>query len=279
MVVGLLAVPGGWFDTVSMRFLRCVLAFPAILLAIVIVAVIGAGATGALLAVAIVSIGFRRLTRANVGVSGRLCARIAAVARSGASRGYCPTVATLLVRSRSPSPVVLLEMSHFSAWASTPGALWGSMRASAGDTCVIPGTASSQTAITLLVMGPLWAMAYAASTPASETSMNHGGTAKTMDKARVEAARRRRRRRVRSACGRLSPAGPRLAIGPGTLALHRQFDTDLIADTERLYFIQTGATMQFGRDDDFRLGRTTDQLRGGVGAAAEADVRGALRRS
>ena len=57
----------GWFDAVSMRVLDALLAFPAILLAIVILAVLGPGILNAMLAVAIVNIpAFARLARANV---------------------------------------------------------------------------------------------------------------------------------------------------------------------------------------------------------------------
>ena len=57
----------GWIDAVSMRVLDAILAFPAILLAVVILAVLGPGPLNATLAVAIVNIPvFARLTRANV---------------------------------------------------------------------------------------------------------------------------------------------------------------------------------------------------------------------
>lgn len=57
----------GWFDSLSMRFFDALLAFPAILLAIVILAVLGPGARNAMLAVAVVNIPvFARLARANV---------------------------------------------------------------------------------------------------------------------------------------------------------------------------------------------------------------------
>src|SRR5690606_25122748 len=57
----------GWFDAVSMRILDAVLAFPAILLAIVILAILGPGVVNAMLAVAIVNVPvFARLARANV---------------------------------------------------------------------------------------------------------------------------------------------------------------------------------------------------------------------
>ena len=57
----------GWFETVTMRIADTLLAFPAMLLAIVIIAVLGPGAINALLAIAIVNLpAFARLARANV---------------------------------------------------------------------------------------------------------------------------------------------------------------------------------------------------------------------
>jgi peptide/nickel transport system permease protein len=55
---------GGWYDNVTMRLFDSLLAFPAILLAIVIMAVLGQSPFNAMLAVAIVNIPiFARLTR------------------------------------------------------------------------------------------------------------------------------------------------------------------------------------------------------------------------
>lgn len=66
--LGLIAgYAGGWFDTVSMRLMDVILAFPAILLAIIILAIAGPSSINAMIAVAIVNIpAFARLTRAAV---------------------------------------------------------------------------------------------------------------------------------------------------------------------------------------------------------------------
>lgn len=57
---------GGWVDAVTMRFLDFLLAIPAILLAMVIIAIIGPGSFNAMIAVGIVSVpAFARLTRAS----------------------------------------------------------------------------------------------------------------------------------------------------------------------------------------------------------------------
>jgi peptide/nickel transport system permease protein/dipeptide transport system permease protein len=58
---------GGKVDIVIMRFIDILMAYPSILLAIIVVAVIGPGMTNAIIAVAIVSVpSFTRLIRANV---------------------------------------------------------------------------------------------------------------------------------------------------------------------------------------------------------------------
>jgi ABC-type dipeptide/oligopeptide/nickel transport system permease subunit len=58
---------GGWLDTIIMRFMDILLAFPSLLLAIAIVAVLGPGLINALIAIAIVNIPiYARLFRASV---------------------------------------------------------------------------------------------------------------------------------------------------------------------------------------------------------------------
>jgi ABC-type dipeptide/oligopeptide/nickel transport system permease subunit len=58
---------GGWTDTIIMRIMDVLLAFPSLLLAIAIVNVLGRGIENALLAIAIVSIpGYARVVRASV---------------------------------------------------------------------------------------------------------------------------------------------------------------------------------------------------------------------
>lgn len=58
---------GGWVDNILMRIMDVLMAFPSLLLAIAIVAVLGTGLTNALLAIGIVSIPrFARLVRATV---------------------------------------------------------------------------------------------------------------------------------------------------------------------------------------------------------------------
>lgn len=58
---------GGWIDNVIMRFMDVLMAFPALLLAIAIVTVLGEGLVNALLAIGIVSIpAYARVARASV---------------------------------------------------------------------------------------------------------------------------------------------------------------------------------------------------------------------
>ena len=58
---------GGWIDTIIMRFMDILLAFPSLLLAIAIVAVLGPGLVNALIAIGIVNIPvYARLFRASV---------------------------------------------------------------------------------------------------------------------------------------------------------------------------------------------------------------------
>lgn len=64
---GLAGFLGGWFDDVVMRLMDVLLAFPSLLLAIAIVAVLGPGLINALLAIGIVSIpAYARVVRSSV---------------------------------------------------------------------------------------------------------------------------------------------------------------------------------------------------------------------
>jgi ABC-type dipeptide/oligopeptide/nickel transport system permease subunit len=138
--VALGAVAGyvqGWFDAVAMRVLDAILAFPAILLAIVILAVLGPGILNAMLAVAIVNIpAFARLARANVLVEKNKDYVLAgrAVGASSARilfRSILPNIlATIIVRiTVAFAGAVLLEssLSFLGLGVPLPAASWGSM--------------------------------------------------------------------------------------------------------------------------------------------------------
>jgi ABC-type dipeptide/oligopeptide/nickel transport system permease subunit len=138
--VALGAVAGylqGPFDAITMRVLDAILAFPAILLAIVILAVLGPGILNAMLAVAIVNIpAFARLARANVLVEkGKEYVTAArAVGASSARilfRDILPnTLATIIVRITTAfAGAVLLEssLSFLGLGVPLPAPSWGTM--------------------------------------------------------------------------------------------------------------------------------------------------------
>lgn len=136
--IGLVAgYEGRWFDSASMRIFDVILAFPAILLAIVILAVLGPGAFNAMLAVAIVNIPvFGRLARANVFVEKQkeyILAAQAAGARPGRIllRSILPnSLATLIVQATvSFASAIMLEsaLSFLGLGVPLPAPSWGSM--------------------------------------------------------------------------------------------------------------------------------------------------------
>ena len=67
-MIGLLAgYYGGWFDLIGMRFMDLMLAFPSILLAIVVVAILGPSLTNAMIAVGVMAVPqYARVVRASV---------------------------------------------------------------------------------------------------------------------------------------------------------------------------------------------------------------------
>lgn len=155
----------GTFDSVTMRFFDALLAFPAILLAIVILAVLGPGSINAILAIAIVNIpAFARLTRANVLVE--INKEYVDAAKAVGSkpvriifRNILPNVvSTILVQiTVAVAAAVLLEsaLSFLGLGTPLPAPSWGSMLsvgrgylALAPWYGIFPGLA-----ITLMVMG------------------------------------------------------------------------------------------------------------------------------
>lgn len=155
----------GKFDAIIMRFFDALLAFPAILLAIVILAVLGPGSFNAILAIAIVTIpAFARLTRANVLVE-KNKDYVEAARAIGAKpiriifyNIFPNTVPTILVLiTISLAAAVLLEsaLSFLGLGTPPPAPSWGSMLSIgrgylpiAPWYSIFPGLA-----ITLLVMG------------------------------------------------------------------------------------------------------------------------------
>lgn len=137
-MIGLIAgYESAWFDTITMRFFDALLAFPAILLAIVIMAVLGPSIINAMLAVAIVNIPiFARLARANV-LAEKHKDYVDAARAVGAKphrilfRTILPnSVATIIVQvTVSFAAAVLLEssLSFLGLGVPLPDPSWGSM--------------------------------------------------------------------------------------------------------------------------------------------------------
>lgn len=155
----------GWFETVTMRLSDTLLAFPAILLAIVIIAVLGPGFFNTMLAVAIVNIpAFARLSRANI-----LAEKDRDYVEASRCLGATPrrilfvhilpnTLSTILVQvTVSVASAVLMEaaLSFLGLGTPPPQPSWGSMLSigrgfmdAAAWYAVFPGMA-----LMLLVMG------------------------------------------------------------------------------------------------------------------------------
>jgi len=130
---------GGWIDNMIMRVMDVVLGFPALLLAIAIVAVLGPGLTNALLAIAIVSIPqYARVMRASV-LQIRELDFIAASRALGASSGrilltrVIPNALTpLVVLGTLGIASAILEaagLSFLGLGAQPPTPEWGTMLA------------------------------------------------------------------------------------------------------------------------------------------------------
>jgi len=131
---------GGWFDNIVMRVMDVVLGFPALVLAIAIVAVLGPGLRNALIAISIVSIpAYARVMRAQV-LSIKESDYVAASQALGAKahqillRRVVPNALTpLVVLATLGVATAILEaagLSFLGLGAQPPTAEWGSMLAS-----------------------------------------------------------------------------------------------------------------------------------------------------
>lgn len=139
-VLGLIAgYKGGWFDTVIMRLMDIMLAFPSILLAIAIVAVIGPGIDNVMVAVSIVMVPqYARLVRASV-LSIREMAYVEAARALGArdfrilrSSVLPNCMAPLIVQSTLSLGTAILDaagLSFLGLGAQPPTPEWGAMLA------------------------------------------------------------------------------------------------------------------------------------------------------
>jgi ABC-type dipeptide/oligopeptide/nickel transport system permease subunit len=131
---------GGWLDNIVMRVMDVILGFPALLLAIAIVAVLGRGLSNALLAIAVVTMpGYARVMRAQV-LAIKESDFVAASRALGASgrqvliRRIIPNAMTpLVVLATLGVATAILEaagLSFLGLGAQPPMAEWGSMLAS-----------------------------------------------------------------------------------------------------------------------------------------------------
>ena len=144
IVIGLVAgFYGGWVDSVIMRVMDVVLAFPSLLLALVLVAILGPGLTNAMIAIAIVyQPHFARLTRASVmGEKAREYVTAARVAGAGNLRLMFRTIlpnclAPLIVQATLSFSSAVLDsaaLGFLGMGAQPPASEWGTMLAEARE--------------------------------------------------------------------------------------------------------------------------------------------------
>lgn len=144
IIIGLVAgFYGGWVDSVIMRVMDVVLAFPSLLLALVLVAILGPGLTNAMIAIAIVyQPHFARLTRAAVmGEKAREYVTAAKVAGASNLRLMFKTIlpnclAPLIVQATLSFSSAVLDsaaLGFLGMGAQPPASEWGTMLAEARE--------------------------------------------------------------------------------------------------------------------------------------------------
>lgn len=144
VIIGLVAgFFGGWLDALIMRVMDVILAFPSLLLALVLVAVLGPGLTNAMIAIAIVyQPHFARLTRAAVmGEQRREYVSAARVAGAGNLRLMFLTIlpnclAPLIVQATLSFSSAVLDaaaLGFLGMGAQPPAPEWGTMLAEARE--------------------------------------------------------------------------------------------------------------------------------------------------
>jgi dipeptide transport system permease protein len=144
IVIGLVAgYFRGWIDTAIMRVMDIILAFPSLLLALVLVAVLGPGLTNAMIAIALVyQPHFVRLTRAAVmSEKGKEYVIAARVAGAGPLRLMFVTIlpnclAPLIVQATLSFSNAILEaaaLGFLGMGAQPPAPEWGTMLAEARE--------------------------------------------------------------------------------------------------------------------------------------------------
>ena len=171
ILIGLVAgFFGGWVDTVIMRVMDVILAFPSLLLALVLVAILGPGLTNAMIAIAIVyQPHFARLTRAAVmGEKEREYVSAARVAGAGNLRLMFKTIlpnclAPLIVQATLSFSSAVLDsaaLGFLGMGAQPPTPEWGTMLAEAREfiqsawwVVTFPGLAILLTVLAINLMG------------------------------------------------------------------------------------------------------------------------------
>lgn len=161
---------GGWFDLLVQRLIDVMLAFPGILLAIILVAILGVGLPQVMVAVGIVSIPtYTRLVRGQV-LSLRSQEFVEAARALGASAGRIiarhilpNTLAVIIVQSSLQIASAILSaaaLGFLGLGAQPPAAEWGAMLSSARQylrlaphTVVYPGLAIMITVLGFNLLG------------------------------------------------------------------------------------------------------------------------------
>ena len=160
----------GWVDTVIMRVMDIILAFPSLLLALVLVAVLGPGLMNAMIAIALVlQPHFVRLTRAAVmAEKGREYVTAAQVAGASSLRLMFRTIlpnclAPLIVQATLSFSNAILDaaaLGFFGLGAQPPTPEWGTMLAEAREfilrawwVVTFPGLAILITVLAINLMG------------------------------------------------------------------------------------------------------------------------------
>jgi dipeptide transport system permease protein len=171
IVIGVIAgYFGGWLDTLIMRVMDVILAFPSLLLALVLVAVLGPGLTNAMIAIALVlQPHFVRLTRAAVmAEKNREYVTAARVAGAGNFRLMFKTIlpnclGPLIVQATLSFSNAILDaaaLGFLGMGAQPPTPEWGTMLAEAREfilrawwVVTFPGLAILITVLAINLMG------------------------------------------------------------------------------------------------------------------------------
>ena len=171
VIIGLVAgFFGGWLDTIIMRMMDIILAFPSLLLALALVAILGPSLTNAMIAIAIVQQPhYVRLTRAAVlGEKNRDYVTAARVAGVGPARLMFVTIlpnclAPLIVQAALSFSTAILDaaaLGFLGMGAQPPTPEWGTMLAEAREfilrawwVVTLPGVAILLTVLAINLMG------------------------------------------------------------------------------------------------------------------------------